>query len=160
MNILRYEIEMPCLTDFGCVGIDPGTVNLGIAFLMPGCYSVVYQIRLERFKSPVERITFAHSLLRTIINMERDNLYSDLRCIIEGASFGDTHRQVELAEQRAAFVIAGQGVFYGVKMLAPLTIRKLAFGTAKILAKDTYQEIPQDAAVAVSCAVAAERTHW
>lgn len=152
-QILTIKIEppIPFIHDGIFIGIDPGTTNLGIAKLIgypnnPSCY--VYQISMIRDANPIERIKH----VQQIINMLLVDYVQPMKLIIEGASFGDKFRQVELAEQRAAIVSIALTKGIPVTMAPPLTIRKVIFGSGKKKADMVWPEIPKDAAAALSCA--------
>ena len=162
----KYVVEVPTPnTSFACpIGFDPGTTHLGIAQL----YSKddkdradLWQISIERNENPVFRIMMVKTILYELFG----NPNADPRqyIIIEGASFGNNFRQVELAEQRAASALWFVPMtFYGskqIKIVPPATIRKAVFGSGKIKAHEAWQlagipknKQPSDALAALSCA--------
>jgi hypothetical protein len=79
--------------------------------------------------------------------------------VIEGSSFGDNFRQVELAEVRSS--LAWWLMFNeigDVQSIPPLSIRKTVFGSAKLKAQDVWDtEIPNDALAALSCLYYADK---
>jgi Holliday junction resolvasome RuvABC endonuclease subunit len=127
-------------------GIDPGTVNLGIAYIIPNNQLIrLYKIKMDRPDTTLKRILAVQDAL----NKCKFIFQEGARAIIEGASFGARYRQVELAEVRAGVVMW----FYRMKIEAevypPLTIRKSVFGHAKI--KNPW-DLDDDIAAALACA--------
>ena len=137
--------------DKGYMGIDPGTACLGIAFLLPNEQAVLYEFVIDRVLNPVSRMITAQEICQWV---DWSHFYTPDAIVIEGASFGDTHRQVELAEQRAAMALYWSKNKQ-VEIVPPMSIRKQAFGSAKTKAVDVWPDFPKDAAVALSCAMCA-----
>lgn len=131
-----------------CVGIDPGTVNFGLCLFMFH-QVIVYQVKLKRDKDPVVRMKSISDLLSHIINFYE----FETKMCIEGASYGDIYRQVELAEIRAACVFWALQHGMDVKIAQPSEIRKAVFGNGTIKAKELWKGIlSSDAADALGCA--------
>ena len=137
-----------------CLGCDPGSVNLGLAlihqYLSP--YAELYQIKTTRLPDAVDRIrNIQYILSDCILSFSFKPL-----AIIEGASFGDRYRQVELAEIRASMALWCLDKGMEVSIVPPQTIRKQVFGSAKIKAHEQWKELEKykDAAAALSCAYA------
>jgi Holliday junction resolvasome RuvABC endonuclease subunit len=127
----KAEITTPC------IGIDPGTVNLGIAVLSQNGVGWLYQYKLVRNTNAVSRIETAYSIGRSAFSGWNG------KAVIEGASYGSNFRQVELAEQRAAIVLgmkAGKG-FDTVSIVAPLMIRKAVFGSGKVKGEHYWEDV-------------------
>jgi Holliday junction resolvasome RuvABC endonuclease subunit len=134
-----------------CVGIDPGTTNLGICVLWDQLKIFdLYQIKIERDADPIQRIIDAQQIMSACVT----SYPYTINVCIEGASFGDRFRQVELAEQRASIALWALNRKFKVSIVPPNTIRKKAFGSAKIKAHEVWTNIPQDCAAALSCALA------
>lgn len=132
------------------LGIDPGTSNLGIAAIIPHVHSIeLYQCSMERIADPVERIQDLRDLFTFCIPFFQYHT----TCYIEGASYGDKYRQVELEQVRTTAVIWSQDRGFIAKVIPPQTIRKKVFGSAKISAHDVWKDIPKDCAAALSCAL-------
>lgn len=111
------------------IGIDPGTVNLGIAVIKPDINSVkLYKIMLKRHKRALNRLLDVQRVLADTIGHFKPNS----KAIIEGASYGNPYRQVELAEQRAAVLLWFHKYSIEADIISPLKIRKNVFGSAKI----------------------------
>jgi Holliday junction resolvasome RuvABC endonuclease subunit len=132
-------------------GFDPGTRNLGIAFIYPTdkiMEAVLYKVNLERVDDAVERMINVRKVLSTL------NLFfkPDSHAVIEGASFGNVYRQVELAEQRASIALWCVNRMMNVKIVPPKTIRKGAFGDGNI--KNPWEDqIEDNMAAALGCAI-------
>jgi Holliday junction resolvasome RuvABC endonuclease subunit len=148
---MMFKIVPPRRIDSDCriVGIDPGTVNIGIADYRPdfGCY--VYQIKTTRDDDPVNRIKRIGKILTEILF--NPLTYTNNIMIIEGSSFGARFRQVELGEMRAATMMWGVKYnFDPIKVVAPNSIRKQVFGSGKIKAHEVWEGLPNDALAALS----------
>jgi len=133
-------------------GFDPGTTNLGVAYIYPfnPKFAYLFQAKLERDKNPVQRIISVQNILSSIcLGFEHKNVG-----IIEGASFGSTHRQVELAEIRASIALWCLRKGIEPKILPPKKIRKAVFGNGNTKASDEWENLPKDAADALACAYA------
>jgi Holliday junction resolvasome RuvABC endonuclease subunit len=132
-----------------CLGFDPGTTNLGIAVIEPevNSHATLFQIKLVRRKDAIERMRGIQYLMWDCINW----LSYKYKAVIEGASFGNPYRQVELAEVRATIALwcldRGESM-----IIPPNTIRKAVFGNGKIKAHEVWENLPPDAAAALSCA--------
>jgi Holliday junction resolvasome RuvABC endonuclease subunit len=147
INISLPDFVMPKIM---YVGIDPGTVNLGIACIIPSINVIeLFQCEIERLPNAVERILDLQELFPFCIPFYSPNY----KTIIEGASYGDKYRQVELEQVRTTAVIWSQDRASIVKIIPPQTIRKTVFGKASIKAHDVWKDIPQDCAAALSCAL-------
>lgn len=133
------------------LGVDPGTTHLGFAVL-DTCYSTqhceLFQIELERSSDPVTRMVGTGKLLSRCVNWYCSPSYA----CIEGASFGDRFRQVELAEVRTAVAIWAIDKEFITKIIPPLTVRANVFGNGRTKAQDVWTNIPSDAANALACA--------
>jgi len=135
------------------IGVDPGTVNLGIASL--DGYAdistiILYQISMERDPLQINRIINARNLMIDLFD-NWNNLY---RLIIEGSNFAG-YRQTELAEIRTAIALWGYDVYRTkAEFVPPRSVRKLVFGTAKVRAHEYWENLKQwpDAAAALSIA--------
>jgi len=152
INKARIELSLPFLSKKMCLGIDPGTVNLGIAAVYPregnGKIAYLYQVKLKRNPDPVQRMLDTQMVLSECIRY----FYYEGVAVIEGSSFRG-YRQTELAEVRAA------SVFWCIEKnvspaIVPLAaIRKKVFGAGKMRAND-FWDLPKfdDAIAALSCA--------
>ena len=129
-------------------GIDPGTVNIGVAYVhpTPNVAIMLYQIKLELADTTLGRIhAMQDALTRCSLLLELN-----AEAIIEGASFAARYRQVELAEVRAAAVMWFDRYNITAHVVPPTTIRKQVFGNGKT--KNPWKEIPDDVAAALGCA--------
>lgn len=131
-----------------CIGIDPGTTNLGFCVLHKNLVKT-YKVKLKRDKNPIDRMLNTKKILSHIINYQD----YEVKVCIEGASYGDTYRQVELAEIRAACVFWALDHGMKVRIAQPSEIRKAVFGNGTIKGKDIWKSVLSgDAADAVACA--------
>ena len=125
-------------------GIDPGTAKLGIVDGNHLC-----EIEIIRADTSERRIHHIWRLLRLIM------LPNIKYMTIEGASYMDRYRQVELQDIRcgATCWAMNDSRNIEVQIVPPLTIRKVVFGSAKI--KNPWKElgIPDNAAAALGCAL-------
>jgi len=144
------------------IGIDPGTANLGISILYDSvlCPSIVYKFKINRQDTMLERIYTLNNIFHHLAYRE-DLFNMDVisHVIIEGASFGNTHRQVELAEQRtaAALWFITRSMEYQdepkIYLVPPKKIRSVVFGNGDTLAEDEWKDLPKDGATSLSCAL-------
>lgn len=159
-NILA-PIKLLSFTSF--VGIDPGSCNLGLAFLYSDDEgedkAKLWQIKIERDANPIQRMMDAKTIIQFVIVPISSHMYGRKLVVIENAAYAQGFRQVELAEQRAVMAMWLVENFYEVTMIAPMTIRKKVFGSGKIKAHEAWQlagipknKQPTDALAALSCA--------
>ena len=157
LTSLRISFDFPIISEFMMIGIDPGTVNLGIAVLdVPNGTHLVYEANLYQVK-------FAQRAIDVLGRIKAIQEALDQLClskwqktvVIEGASYGDKFRQVEMEDVRAACVMWFDKHHATSHVVAPNTIRKNAFGNAKIKADEYWEclELYPDAAAALSCAI-------
>lgn len=137
-------------------GFDPGTVNLGIAFIYPTketMEGILYKVDLVRDMDAVRRMMNVRKVLSNL------GFFTKWNCpaVIEGASFGNNYRQVELAEQRASIALWCHIRGMKAKIVPPKTIRKQAFGNGNL--KNPWDEqIDDDVAAALGCALYSYKT--
>lgn len=148
-KIEQVEVSPPYpIPDGMFIGLDPGTTNYGICVLYKGKCKT-YKVRSQRDKNPVVRMLNTKSLLNYIINYQE---YTVNVCI-EGASYGDIYRQVELAEIRAASALWALDRGMKAVIAQPAEIRKKVFGNGTIKGKELWKGILSgDAADAIVCA--------
>lgn len=161
----EYAIIPPIpLTSFKeWISADPGTTNMGLARL----YSIderdcatLWQIKIAREDNMLDRLTTANWIVQTCFNLPSHSYRMECPIlVIEGASYGNNFRQVELAEQRAAIALWGFNKLQTIMVIPPLTIRETVFGFGKIKAHEAWQlegipksKQPNDALAALSCA--------
>ena len=149
-KIIQIKIEPPFpdkQSEHVRFGIDPGTTKMGLAYIWKN-FGYIYEVKIVRDKNPVNRILTTWDILSDCFRMFD---YAPLMTI-EGSSFGDTYRQVELAEVRASAVL--WAINHGIvpQIVPPQSIRKNVFGSAKIKAEVLWKEYPPDAASALACA--------
>ena len=148
-SITAFAVESPYpRPDVIKYGIDPGTVNMGVAYVhpVPNVAIMLFQVKIERADTTLGRILAVQSVL----NKCKLQIKLDAHAVIEGASFGAKFRQVEMAEVRAAAVMWFHNVGVKADVVPPLTIRKNVFGSGKI--KNPWDNIPDDLAAALGCA--------
>ena|SRR3990167_1754947 len=153
------NIQKKCTLQFG---IDPGTVNLGIARLYRSALCL-YEIEIaKREANSIQRIINANILLSYALSSLTG---IQANYVIEGASYGDRFRQVELAEMRAtiAYWIINALDIHNVEdvllnpnqiqIVPPKKIRKAVFQDGNTKASDIWTNIPKNAADALACAL-------
>ena len=137
-----------------CIGIDPGTTNLGVCVFIFN-QIITYRVRFKRDKNPVVRMVNTKNILSYLINYNE----FDTKACVEGASYGDIYRQVELAEIRAACVFWSLEHGIDVKIAQPSEIRKAVLGNGNIKGKELWKGILSgDAADALVCCYFAGQT--
>ena len=134
------------------MGFDPGSVNLGLATIYPNTNegtmeANLYKVVLYRDDDAVKRMLNVRTVLSNL------SLWYRWGCpgIVEGASFGNHYRQVELAEQRASIALWCNTRGMRVKIVPPKTIRKHAFGDGNL--KNPWSNLKDDIAAALGCAL-------
>ncbi len=152
-RIMKIKAELPIeVTREGMFfGFDPGTTHIGIAVIdtCKGNHDLtLFQINLERSDDAITRTIGMKKLISHCVNWF---CYPQFACI-EGASFGDRYRQVELAEVRAAAVIWCYDHEFETRVVPPLVVRKEVFGNGRTKANEVWTNIPADAANALACA--------
>jgi len=136
------------------IGIDPGSVNMGIAIIegeLDKPYAILYQVKLVRSNDPIERIKLAQEVMNSCICWWFN---VPMLTTIEGSAFSEHYRQTELAEIRTSVALWCIQKGFPTKIIPPLTIRKKVFGSAKILPTEAWQDLSKtpDAAQALACA--------
>lgn len=153
MKFEEVEIDPPIDVTTMRVGVDPGTVHLGIAVLVPNRTGLLYEITMKRDNDPMVRLHRTNEALSRVFYYFE---YPEFRpyVIIEGASYADMFRQVELAEQRAAIGLWMDEHYHcPVLFKPPLTIAKDVFGSGKARAWNEWPHLPKNAASALACAI-------
>ncbi len=147
-TIVDFEVESPYpLPNEMRIGVDPGTVNLGIAIVRPNDAVVkLYKITLKRHKKALLRLLDVQQVLGHIIGYFSENSIA----IIEGASYAARYRQVELAEVRAAMMLWFYKYNIEPHIVPPSTIRKSTFGHGRM--KNPWSNLDDDLAAAIGCA--------
>lgn len=165
MEIQRIKIQLPMpIHSYNIyVGVDPGTVNLGLAIIngyLTNPQGELFQIKIERDKNPVLRVETAWVLMTEIIGNTLPYYSGAMKAVVEGAAYmASRYRQVELAEIRASIVLWLVAHRFKVEIVPPNTLRKAVFGSAKILPHEAWKDLnlPKDAAQALACAYYADR---
>jgi len=130
------------------LGIDPGTTNLGIAKIDFGRVHL-WKVNFPRHKNPIERMLLTKTILNHFIHAYKYKNY----VTIEGASYGDVYRQVELAEVRAACIWWAMDKGVEPIIAQPTEIRKKVFGNGTVKGKEIWKDkISGDEADALVCA--------
>ena len=147
-KVKQLKIKLPFEIDTSkmYLGIDPGTVNLGIAVSYPFGIEL-YEAKIVRSDDPVQRITFAQRILKACINTFMDGAIA----VIESSAFSQSYRQTELAEVRASYVLWCIDHAITPIMVNPGTIRKFVFGSGKTKAEAYWKELPPNSASALAC---------
>ena len=145
---IKITPPLPVTSEHVLLGVDPGTTKLGLAWIWRNiCH--IYEIKIIRSPDPVVRILLTQEIMSKCFLMFD---YAPLMTI-EGSSFGNNYRQVELAEVRASAVL--WAINQGIKpsIVPPLSIRKKVFGDAKLRPETEWylREFP-NAASALACA--------
>jgi Holliday junction resolvasome RuvABC endonuclease subunit len=149
-SITAFAVESPYpRPDVIKFGIDPGTANMGVAFVHPisNVTIMLYQIKMKRGDTLMDRVLSAQNMLTQCKLI----LQPSAQVIIEGAGYMASHfRQVELEDVRVAVSLWFHRM--GVKnyIVPPNTIRKQVFGHGRI--KNPWSNIPDDVAAALGCA--------
>lgn len=150
IKVERLEIAKPFISDEVVIGIDPGTVHLGVAYCAEQSY--LYEVTLRRQEEPYQRIKDIQNIIG-MLQMDDWVIGPETILVIEGASFADRYRQTELAEVRTA-VATWLGRLVGqVSFVPPTTVMKKVFGKGNLSAWKVWTNLPPNAASALACAV-------
>jgi Holliday junction resolvasome RuvABC endonuclease subunit len=155
MEIQKIKIPLPMpINQFAMsVGVDPGTVNMGIAVIegyLNNPYAILYQIKMERNSDPIERMKLAQEVISQCVFW----YHMPMVATIEGSAFSAAYRQTELAEIRAAVALWCVAKGFTTKIVNPSTIRKAVLGNGKLLPHEVWTDLAEvpDAAQALCCA--------
>lgn len=166
---VRLDIDYPYKTM--CVGIDPGQVNMGLAFIYNN-KATAYQITLSSGVCLVERIVevmqaVRESFLQGVHKKYRkpsakypSGAVNPVYGVVENAAYSAPFGQVPLAEARTAAVMGlMQMSVKRIELLSPGAIRLRAFGDGKKRAEDVFKvdKKHKDAITAIGCALAASK---
>lgn len=156
-SLTLWKINLPDVTavahthhtDF--FGYDPGTSHCGIAWTN-GHFVTVAQVELERTADSIQRMNDLQQLLMDL-SISVMGLRPFAIHVIEGASFSDKFRQVELAEARTTIRWWAERMKPGsYRIIPPNTIRRQVFGNGRMPAQNYWDaDIPNDALAALSC---------
>jgi Holliday junction resolvasome RuvABC endonuclease subunit len=150
---IRFELPLPIKTFAMSVGIDPGSVHMGIAVIegyLNNPYAILYQIKMKRNDDPIERMKLAQEIMDQCVFW----YHMPMVATIEGSAFSATYRQTELAEIRAAVALWLVSKGFPTKIVNPGTIRKAVLGNGKLLPHEVWKDLAEvpDAAQALACA--------
>jgi Holliday junction resolvasome RuvABC endonuclease subunit len=133
---VKIELPLPNTSEHVLMGVDPGTTHLGLAYLWRNvCH--IYEVKIKRDNNPIARMLLTQEIMSQCISFFD---YAPLM-IIEGSSFGDQYRQVELAEVRTSAAL--WAIQHGIQpsIIPPSSIRKKVFGSAKFKAAQVWTEL-------------------
>jgi len=138
--------NLPMLTN-RYAGLDPGTTHIGLA-QVDNNFVRLCEIKIPRDNTTGKRIEHIWSILT-------EHLLDMKIFVIEGASYGDRYRQVELQDIRCGATAWAMNRLGNIEIdiVPPSTIRKIVFGSAKIKNPWKEQGIPDNAAAALGCAL-------
>ena len=161
-NVTEILLELEHDSDIIIFGIDPGTTHLGISKLLSskdenGATAIIYEINFSRADNAIERIDTVSQILQHFLTYDPYFGIVDYKVAIEGASYGNPYRQVELAEVRAACACWGiKNYASNIRFIPPSTVRKTTFGNGKLPAQVFWTELEEypNAAAALSIALA------
>lgn len=140
------------------VGIDPGNHHMGITIIPKDAPLIICgEIDFVPERDSAKRPPMIYEVVYRFLTFYREEPeYHFGKGLIEGASFGDKFRQVELAEARTAALMALDDLVKDIQILPPLSIRKQVFGNGKIRGEDKWEYLlPPNAASSLVCALCA-----
>lgn len=142
-----YEGRMNSNNHQVVVGIDPG-INFGFTIIEKD-FIAVYYGKMPRDKEPGASGWNAFTFMERWLHVLSPSII-----VIEGAAYSTPFGQVFLQEMRMGFYLAGKENDIHTEILAPNTIRKLAFGNGKTSAVDLWPTMNDNAADSLGCALA------
>jgi hypothetical protein len=131
-------------------GIDPG-IYFGMT-VIENEKVYVFSGSLLQVERPGHAGLLAYQFLR---NMTSTFKHKNAQLIVEGAAYGKPFRQVQLAEIRQGFYLAGATSMYfaETKIVPPATIRKHVFGQGQVQAADVWPLLNHNAADSLAIAL-------
>jgi Holliday junction resolvasome RuvABC endonuclease subunit len=151
IRAFKVELPVPIQGFHQSIGVDPGTTHLGIAVIegyMDNPYAYLFQVDIERQDNPINRIKEAQNIMSDCVNWYHLPNYAT----IEGASFANNYRQVELAEVRASIALWCLSKGFETVIVPPTTLRKGVLGSGKAIPHEVWTGLPPDAVQALVCA--------
>lgn len=130
------------------LGIDPGLKNIGLAYVS-GTSADIYEVELLKRETTIQIINSVWIMTDYLFQSFPDVI------IVEGASYNDKYGQVSLETVRSAFVAWSLMRDMRIKseVVPPKTIRKIAFGSGIVTNPWVNDDIPNNAAAALGCAL-------
>jgi hypothetical protein len=153
-DITIFDVQLEINNSSIVYGLDPGSVHIGVAYIN-GAAARLLEITTKRKDATEKRIAYMWQILSRLSD------FDPIMLVIEGASYGDKYRQVELQDIRCGATTWAMNRSSDIKIqiVPPTSIRKTVFGSGKI--KNPWKEIgiPDNAAAALACGLYAVLRH-
>lgn len=144
------ESDVTLYRGLDVVAIDPG-VNFGMT-IIDNKGLRIYNGTLIKQETSLEYGYYAMHFIKDILSRHDENTIF----VLEGAAYHKTFGQVGLADVRCGFYL-GARCFLGegsIRIMAPMTARRLVFGSGKIQPMDVWAKLNHNAADSLSLALA------
>ena len=145
----RLETSHPMFKRMYGLGIDPGR-NFGVCAIRDG--------EVQLWWGTMEKEEHLYDYGVTAYSLARGYIYAQHRgktpVVIEGASYHDKYGQVGLSEVRFGFYLGICHAGLSADIVPPASVRKQAFGSAKIMGFEIWPTLNHNAADSFGCAIA------
>ena len=148
-KLRRLEAFHPMFKGMYGLGIDPGR-NFGVCAIRDGEVQLYWGSLEKRDKTYLYGVDM-YSITRGYIYAQHRG---DTMAVIEGASYHDKYGQVGLAEVRFAAYLGLVHAGLRADIVPPASVRKQAFGSAKIMGFEIWPTLNHNVADAFGCAIA------
>jgi len=144
----RLEAFHPMFKGMHGLGIDPGR-NFGVAAIRDGELQLWWGT-MDKQENLYEYGADAYVLARGYIYNQHKGATP---AIVEGAAYHATYGQTGLAEVRFGFYLGLRHAGLAAEIVPPASIRKRAFGSAKVMGWELWPTLNSNAADAAGCAI-------
>ena len=148
-KLCRLEAFHPMFKGMYGSGIDPGR-NFGVCAIRDG--------EVQLWWGTMEKEEHLYDYGVTAYSLARGYIYAQHRgktpVVIEGASYHDKYGQVGLSEVRFGFYLGICHAGLSADIVPPASVRKQAFGSAKIMGFEIWPTLNHNAADSFGCAIA------
>jgi len=145
----RLEAEHTMFRGMYGLGIDPGR-NYGAAVIKDG-HLLVWWGKMEKRAELYMYGTTAYTIARAYLCEQH---MGETPAVVEGAAYRAGYGQVGLAEVRFGFYLGLLHAGMDAVIVPPASVRKQAFGSAKVTGFELWPTLNHNAADAVGCALA------
>ena len=148
-KLRRLEAFHPMFKGMYGLGIDPGR-NFGVCAIRDG--------EVQLYWGTMDKEEHLYNYGVTAYSLARGYIYAQHRgqtpVVIEGASYNEKFGQVGLSEVRFGFYLGVCHAGLRADIVPPASVRKQAFGSAKIMGFEIWPTLNHNVADAFGCAIA------
>ena len=159
IRLLEGTLDVPSPSELIVIGIDPG-VNFGITIIADTYVQVIYGKLPKKTRLGWHGIDAYDFIIKALGTVEDETgifyqHYRGAKAVVEGAAYDKIHGQVGLEEVRFGFFLALHHIGFNVSIVAPRSVRKIAFGSGNTTALDMWPLMNSNAADSIGCALVA-----